>query len=345
MSRGAPHDGDRAVGIVLPKRSGVAQSPAVDDLGRFGRWVESLGYESVWTSEGWGTDSFVDLTVVARHTDRVRVGTAVVNVFSRTPAGLAMAAASLDRVSDGRAVLGLGAGHPTLVEDLHDVAYERPLRRLHESIELIRALFGTDADVEYEGELFETSGFPGLDADVPIYSAALGESNRRLAGRFSDGWLPYHVPYSRLEDAFETVADAAEDAGREPASLTVNPFVPAAVSEDADAARNVIRENLAGYVGKFTDESYRNAVQKAYPAESDRIAERWRAGDEAAAVAAVTDEMVDDFGVAGTPETARERLRAFASNPVVDVPLVVVPHGAYDAVGEETVEALAPARL
>lgn len=345
MSRRNASVEEPTVGIVVPKRGSAAQPPAVDDLGAFGRRVENLGYESVWTSEGWGTDSFVDLTAVASHTDRVRVGTAVVNVFSRTPAGLAMAAASLNRVSEGRAVLGLGAGHPKLVETLHDVPYERPLRRMHETVALVRALCGPEDDVRFDGELFETSGFPGLDADVPIYSAALGESNRRVTGRFSDGWLPYHVPYSRLADAFEVVADAARDADRDPDAFAVNPFVPAAVSEDADAARDVIRENLAGYVGKFTDDSYKNVVHATYPMETDRIAERWRAGDEEGAAAAVTAEMVDDFGVAGTPTEARERLRAIASNPVVDVPLVVVPHGAYDAVGDDTVRELAPERL
>jgi alkanesulfonate monooxygenase SsuD/methylene tetrahydromethanopterin reductase-like flavin-dependent oxidoreductase (luciferase family) len=333
------------VGLVIPKRGAVAQPPAVSDLGAFGRLAEDLGYESVWTSEGWGSDSFVDLTAVARHTDRVRLGTAIVNVFSRTPAGLAMAAASLDRVSGGRAVLGLGAGHPALVEDLHDVPYERPLGRMRETLELVRAFLGPDEEVRYDGRVFEVSGFPGLDADVPIYGAALGETNRRIAGRFSDGWLPYHVPYSRLADAFEAVADAARGAGRDPDDLVVNPFVPAAVSDDAAAARDVIRENLAGYVGKFTDDSYKNVVHAAYPEETERIAERWRAGDEAGAAAAVTGEMVDDFGVAGTPSEARDRLRRLAETPVVDVPLVVVPHGAYDAVGEETVRELAPERL
>lgn len=342
MSGREASDETPTIGVVIPKRDSTAQPPAVDDLGTFGHRVETLGYESVWTSEGWGSDSFVDLTTVARHTERVRLGTAVVNVFSRTPAVLAMAAASLNRTSKGRAVLGLGAGHPKLVEELHDIPYERPMRRMHESITLVRALCASTDDVQYDGEIFEVAGFPGLDADVPIYSAALGEVNRRVTGRFSDGWLPYHVPLSRLSDAFDVVADAARDAGRNPDDLSVNPFVPAAVSEDADVARDVIRENLASYVGKFTDDSYKNAVHEAYPEEAECIAERWRVGDEEGALDAVTPEMVSDFGVAGTPTEARERLRALASNPVVDVPLVVVPHGAYDAVGDDTVQELAP---
>lgn len=336
---------DLTLGVVIPKRGDVAQPPAVGDLGAFGRLVEDLGYESVWTSEGWGSDSFVDLTTVARHTDRVRLGTSVVNVFTRTPAGLAMAIESLHRVSDGRAVLGLGAGHPKLVEGLHDISFERPLRRMHETITLVRRLLGDEDDVTYDGQLFEVSGFPGLDADIPIYSAALGEMNRRVTGRFSDGWLPYHVPFSRLETAFETVAEAARDAGRDPEDLIVNPFVPAAVSDDPDAARDVIRENLAGYIGKFTDDSYKNVVHEAYPDETDAIASHWRDGDEAGAASAVTDEMVDDFGVAGTPDEARSRLRELAATPVVDIPFVVVPHGAYKKVGEQTIRALAPGAL
>jgi alkanesulfonate monooxygenase SsuD/methylene tetrahydromethanopterin reductase-like flavin-dependent oxidoreductase (luciferase family) len=301
-----------------------------------------LGYESVWTSEGWGSDSFVDLAAVARHTDDVRLGTAVVNVFTRTPAGLAMAAATLARVSAGRAVLGLGAGHPGLVGGLHDLRFERPLRRMHETITLVRKLLGDATEVTYDGQLFNVAGFPGLDVEVPIYTGALGEQNRRVTGRFSDGWVPYHVPFSELAEAYETVTDAAADSGRQPEHLVVNPFVPAAVSEDPDRARAIIKENLAGYIGKFTDDSYRNIVHETYPRETDRISNRWRAGDESGAITAVSEEMVADFGVAGTPEQARAQLRDIATSRVVDVPLVVVPHGAYDEVGELTIRALAP---
>jgi 5,10-methylenetetrahydromethanopterin reductase len=336
---------EHAVGVLLPKRAEPPRPPIVD-VGEFGELVEGLGYESVWTSEGWGSDAFVELAAIAQHTERVRLGTAIANIFTRTPAGLAMAAASLARVSDGRAVLGLGAGHPGLVEDLHDLPYERPIGRMYETVSLVKAfLQGEDETVEYSRKVFEVSGFPPLGVDVPVYTAALGETNRRICGRVSDGWIPYNIPLSDIGAAFETVAEAAREYGRDPDAIAVTPYVAAAVSDDGEAACRVVRENVASYVGGFTDESYRNAVATRFPAETDAIADAWRAGDEAAAAAAVTDEMVDELGIAGIPEEARERLRTLCAQPVVDVPLVAVPHAASPELADRTVRELAPEKL
>ena len=304
--------------------------------------AEDLGYESVWISEGWGRNAFVTLSEIACRTDEVRLGTSIVNVYSRTPAVLAMAAASLARVSDDRFVLGLGASHPQIVEGLHDLPYDRPVRRTHEVVELVRALTAADGDVAYEGELFSVSGYPSLDRPVPIYNAALGPSNRRATGRLCDGWLPFNVPFPDLGDAFETIADAARAAGRDADDVEVVPWVAAAVSDDGDEARFAIRQNVASYVGNFA--AYRNAVGEHYD-EVDRIAARWEAGDRDAAARAVTDEMVAALGVAGTPEEARAGLREIVDEPVVDVPVISVPRTVDEDAARRTVEELSPSNL
>ena len=320
-------------GLLLPSRGGH------DPVALAAR-AESLGYDSVWLSELWGESAPVLAGRIAAATGRVGIGTAILNVFSRSPAVLAMTAASLDRTADGRFVLGLGTSTRGAIEDLHGGDFERPVRRAHETIELIRRLTREDGRVDYEGEVFSIAGVPGLDREVPVYHAALGPANRRVVGRLADGWIPHNVPFPDLDDAFETVAETAREAGRDPEAIEVAPYVPAAVSEDGEAARDALRGHVAYYVG--SGEGYRRAVAGRFPEQADRIAEAWAAGERERARGSVTDEMVDALGVAGTPEAARERLRDLEADTVVDRPLLVVPDGADEAIVEGTIEALAP---
>lgn len=302
--------------------------------------VESLGYSSVWAGELWGADALVTLGRIAEATERVGLGTAIVNVYSRTPAALAMAAATLDDGADGRVRLGLGASTERAVEGIHGLAYDRPVRRTHETAAIVRRLLGGDEPASYDGEVLAVANVPPLGADVPLYNAALGPANRRATGRLFDGWLPHNVPLDRLDDAFETIAEAARSAGRDPDDISVAPYVPTAVAEDEATARGQVKDHIAYYVGSGA--GYRRAVASSYPDEAETVAERWADGDRGAARAAVTDPMVDALGIAGTPETARERFHALADRPLVDEPLVV-PAGRPDPDRvRRTVEAIAP---
>lgn len=303
--------------------------------------AESLGYTSVWVGELWGDDAFVELATIATATERVELGTAIVNVYSRTPAVLAMAAATLDAVSDGRARLGVGTSTAQAVEGIHGLEFDRPVRRTHETVAIVkRLLSGEDAPVSYDGELLSVDGVPPLDADVPIYNAALGPANRRATGRLCDGWLPHNLPLFALEDAFETVAETAREAGRDPDAIQVSPYVPTAVATDEAAAREALRDHVAYYVG--SGEGYRRAVAAHFPEEAATIGDRWESGDRAGARAVITEEMVDALGIAGTPQTAREQFDELTTRPLIDEPLVV-PAGRPDADRVElTLEALAP---
>jgi 5,10-methylenetetrahydromethanopterin reductase len=321
-------------GIVLPRGD-------VPDVRAVAVRCENLGYDACWTGELWGRDAFVTLTAVADAVSRIDLGTAIVNVFSRSAATLAAAAATLTEVAPAGVRLGIGPSTEKAVADLHGRSYDRPVRRLHETAELVAAFTRGEGRVDYDGETVSVADFPALDADVPVYTAALGPAARRATGRVADGWLPHNVPFPELSSAFETVADTAREAGRDPDAITVAPYVPAAVADDPGDARAAIRGHLAYYVG--SGEGYRRAVASAFPDAADRIAEAWRAGERDAARDAVTDEMVDALGVAGTPETARERFEAVASLDTVDHPIVVVPDGASEATTGRTIEALAPA--
>ncbi len=312
--------------------------PDVDPTPEFARWIDSLGYDSVWASELWGRDAFVTLAAIAPHTDAA-LGTAIVNVFSRSPAVLAGAATSLDDLASGPIRLGIGPSTPKAIEDLHGLGYDRPVRRLHETAELVSAFTAGEGRVEYDGELFSVQDFPALDGEVSVYAAALGEASRRATGRTADGWLPHMIPFDDLEGAFETVRRTAREAGRDPA-LAVSPYVPAAVDDEPEKAREVIRGHVAYYVG--SGEGYRRAVAGRFPEEAERITEAWAAGERERARGAVTGAMVDALGVAGTPAEARERFEAVAETVPITEPIVVVPSNASEGMTERTIEALAP---
>jgi alkanesulfonate monooxygenase SsuD/methylene tetrahydromethanopterin reductase-like flavin-dependent oxidoreductase (luciferase family) len=329
-----------SLGIVMPKTSSRPRRSAFE-AGEFGRRVESLGYDSLWMPEGWDRDSFVVLTHVASRTDELDLGTSIVNVYSRTPAVLAMASASLAELSGGRFVLGLGAGHPYSVEGIHGMDWTRPVRRTRETIELI-SRFTTGGDFPYRGEIFDVEGAAPFDVEVPIANAAMGEANRRVTGELADGWLPFNIPLPSIDAAYETVADAARSAGRDPDEITVRPWIPAAVSEDPEVALSMLRENVVKYVGGFEDDAYKNAISQHFPDEAAAVAEAEREGDHEAALAAVSDEMVRAVGIAGTPDEARDQLAAIQDMAVVDAPIVSPPGAASMDVVETTVETLAP---
>ncbi|QLK24976.1 LLM class flavin-dependent oxidoreductase [Natrinema zhouii] len=306
--------------------------------------AEDRGYDAAWVGELWGASGVVQATEMACRTDEIEIGTAIVNVYSRSPAVLAMTAASLADASDGRFTLGLGTSTATAIEGLHGTAFDRPVRRAHETIELIREFTTGDGEpVDYEGELLEAADFPSIEASVPIYHAGLGPANRRVVGRLADGWIPHNIPFSTLDKAFEEVADAARERDREPGEITIAPYVPSAVSDDRSEARDTLRRHIAYYVG--SGEGYRRAVATKFPEEADRIADAWRGGDKRAAANAVTDEMIADLGVAGTPDEARDQLRTLVAETGIDHPIVVVPEPASSEVAETTIDALAPERL
>lgn len=320
--------------------TGILMPNDESDLAAFGERAESLGYDSLWARELWMQDAFVALTSAAQRTSEIGLGTAIANVYGRSPATLAQAAATLDSVAEGRVRLGLGTSTRKAVEDLHGMAFENPARRLHETAELADKFLHGSGRVSYDGEFFEVADFPALGVDVPVYTAALGPATRRATGRTASGWLPHNIPFETLSEAFETVARTARERDRDPDEITVAPYVPSAVSDDPDRARKAIRGHIAYYVG--SGEGYQRAVAQRFPDGADVVAEAWHAGDREEAHEAVTDEMIEALGIAGTPAQAREQFDTIASLDIIDEPLIVVPEGTPQDVKEQTIESLSP---
>lgn len=325
---------DMRLGALLPLTDGY-------DRVELAQRLEEWGYESVWVSELWGVDALVILGAIASQTDKIGLGTAITNVFSRSPAVLAMAAATLNDRSEGRMTLGLGTSTPHAVENIHGMAFERPVRRAHETIEVIHRLLGEpDTQTPYEGDLLSVGNVPTLDSTVPIYYAALGNMNKRVVGRLCDGWIPHMIPLSDLDEAFETVADAAREADRDPNEITVMPYVPIAASNDESEAYEALSGHIAYYVG--SGDSYQRMVAERFPEKTEQISAAWHDGDRSTALAAVTDEMVDVIGVAGTPETVCDQLSERIDDTIVDQPLLAVPNQAANELADQTFESLAP---
>jgi len=294
------------------------------DKTEFAVEAEDLEYNRVWIGELWGEDSFVKLTEMAIQTETVGIGTSIVNVYSRSPATLAVAAASVDRIADGRMRLGVGTSTPKIVRDLHGIEFDVPIRRVHESGEIIKRYLSDENRVSYEGDIFEVTDFPGLERDIPVYNAAIGNANCRATGRVYDGWMPHNIPFPKLAESYDRIQSAAEEAGRPPDSIEIAPHVPTAVSEDPSEAKGAIRQHIAYYAGSA--EPYRRAMARLFPDEVEKITELWRDGRRTKAKDTVTDEMIHAFGVAGTPESVRDQIISLLETTCIETPIIVPPH-------------------
>ena len=292
------------------------------------REAERLGFDSVWAAESWGTDAVTVLAWIAAVTERIKVGSAIMQIPGRTPANTAMTAATLDLMSGGRFLLGLGTSGPQVVEGWHGEPWGKPLGKTREYIEIVRAALRRDV-VEHHGEHYRIPydgpdatglGKPlklmvrPLRADIPIYLAAIGPKNVALAAEIADGWLPIFVDPERFDQAFGESLAGARD-GFEIAA-TVNVLV----GDDVQALRDALKPHLALYVGGMgaKGKNFYNALARRYGWEdaAEQIQELYLSGHQREAIAAVPDELVDAVALVGPKERIRDRLDAWRETPV-----------------------------
>lgn len=270
--------------------------------------ADDLGIDAVFTGESASSNVFIDLTWLASHTPDVGLGVGIVNVFTRTPTLIAMSAAELDAISGGRLLLGFGSSTKPLIEGLHGMSFERPISRISEYVDLVRAGL-TGERLDFDGAYYSPSGgrireMP-VQESVPIGIAALGPVNRRLTGRKADVWLPHLVPRSALAELSGDIDRAARESGRDAGAVDTYAYVPTAIAADLEQARDRIRSHVAAYAGAAAP--YRDTIARAgYEEIAQSVHEAWQADDRGVATGAVPDELVDDVGIAATPETARD---------------------------------------
>jgi F420-dependent oxidoreductase-like protein len=293
------------------------------------REAERLGFDSVWTSEAWGSDAVTPLTWIAAQTSRIGVGTAIMQIAARTPAATAMTAITLDHLTGGRFRLGLGMSGPQVVEGWHGSPYGRPLARTREYVEIVRAILRRDAPVEFTGEHYRLPAEDGtglgkplrsivhpLRPDLPIYIAAIGPGNVALAAEIADGWLPILFSPDRARDAFgPSLERGFARGGRAHGSFDVAPIVPVEVGRDVEACRDRVRPFLALYVGGMgaRDSNFYNAVvsRYGYEAEAKEIQDLYLQGSPREAAAMVPDALVDEIALVGPAARIRDRLAAW----------------------------------
>ena len=289
--------------------------------------AERLGYDSVWTAEAWGTDAVTVLAWIAARTERIKVGSGIMQIPGRTPANTAMTAATLDLMSGGRFLLGLGTSGPQVVEGWHGEAWGKPLGKTREYVEIVRKALRREI-VAHEGEHYRIPyagpdatglGKPlklmlrPLRADVPIYLAAIGPRNVALAAEIADGWLPVFVAPERFDDAFGESLAGARD------GFEIAPTVSVLVGDDVQALRDALKPHLALYVGGMGAKgtNFYNALMRRYgwEAEAERIQELYLAGSQREAIAAVPDELVDAVALVGPRSGSRSVSRRGATHP------------------------------
>jgi alkanesulfonate monooxygenase SsuD/methylene tetrahydromethanopterin reductase-like flavin-dependent oxidoreductase (luciferase family) len=304
------------------------------------RIAEGLGYEYIATGEAWGPSVLPWLALVAANTTRIRIGTAIVNCFSRTPATLAQEFAMLDQISGGRAVLGLGSSGAFVVEHLHGIRFEKPLRRIRETVEIFDQLIA-GKKLDYEGEIFKLHrGFQLEYArprnKIPVYIAAITPSSIRQTAEIADGIYPIHWSRHLFPKLHEDLADAARAVGREGARLTVAPFTKVSVLDGRDDEKKWrdARQLLCFYLNQMGVFYWQMLVRNGYEAEVNASRAAFAQRDREGALAAISDRMVRDTQVIGSLEEVREQLRERAALGA-DLQMIYAPRGDDAAVAKQ----------
>ena len=320
---------------LLTGYSGARLEVDVDRIRR----AEELGFDSVWTAEAYGSDAITPLAYIAALTRRIRLGTAIMQIPARTPAMTAMTAMSLDSISGGRFILGLGPSGPQVVEGWHGVPYGKPLTRTREYVSILRKVLRREAPLEHEGEHYQIpyrgEGASGLGkplksilhgrADLEIFTASITPNGLACSAEVADGVMPVWMNPERFDDLRPHLekgfARADEDKGL--SGFKIAPFVSCVLGDDLEKCRMPIKGMLALYIGGMgarRKNFYKDYAERlGYEAEAGRIQDFYLDGKKAEAAAAVPDRLVDEIALVGPRERIVERVEAWKASPVTDM--------------------------
>ncbi|QDN75237.1 LLM class flavin-dependent oxidoreductase [Streptomyces sp. S1A1-7] len=290
--------------------------------------AEKLGLDICWVAEAWGSEAPSPLGYLAARTERMLLGSGIIQLATRTPMAIARAAITLSQISQGRFLLGLGPSGPQVIEGLHGVPFDRPLSRMRETVEIVRQAAAGEK-VLHTGREFQIP-LPGGDAkpmrlsmraehDIPIYLATLSPRMLQLTGEIADGWLgTSFVPEGAKEAYFDHLDAGLTASGRSRADLDICQGAEVAFAEDEDVLGTMVagrKKELAfslGGMGSASTNFYNNAYSRQGWADvAAEVRERWQAGDRDGATELVTDEMVLGTTLIGTEGMVRDRLRVW----------------------------------
>jgi F420-dependent oxidoreductase-like protein len=293
------------------------------------KFAESLGYDSVWTAEAYGSDAITPATWILANTEKIKVGTAIMQMPARSPACAAMTAMTLNQLSNGRFIAGIGASGPQVVEGWHGVAYGRPVTRIKEYISIMKKIMAREAPVEHQGFHYSMpyNGEDGTglgkplksilqaDTSIPIYTASITPKGLEGSAEVADGVFPIWMNPERY-DVFEApISRGLDKAGKSLMDYDIAPFVSCIMGDDVDACRQPLKGNMALYIGGMgaRDKNFYNDYAKAlgYEDAAVKIQDLFLSGKKDEAMAAVPDELVDAVHLVGPAERIRERLQAW----------------------------------
>jgi F420-dependent oxidoreductase-like protein len=290
------------------------------------REAEQAGWHSVWAAEAYGSDAATVLAWLAANTERIRIGSAIFQMPARSPAMTAMTAATLDHLSNGRLILGIGSSGPQVAEGWHGQRFGKQLLRTREYVEVLRKALARER-LEYEGEYYELPlpGGPGkalklmigpLQERIPIYIAAIGPKNTALTGEIADGWMPTLLSPEHIGEFKEHLEEGAGRAGRElDGSFDIAPHVNVSIDDDVGRAQDVMRPYLALYVGGMgsREKNFYNALVRRYGFEdaAREVQDLYLEGKKDEAAAALPAELIDQTALCGPKERIAERLEVY----------------------------------
>lgn len=293
------------------------------------KMAESLGYDSVWTSEAYGSDAVTPATWILANTDKIKVGTAIMQMPARTPACTAMTAMTLSQLSNGRFIVGLGASGPQVVEGWHGVAYGKPVTRLKEYVQVMRKIMAREEPVTFAGSEYQLpyqgANATGLgkplksilqaETGIPIYSASITPKGLQASAEVADGVFPIWMDPEKYSVFEPSISKGLEKAGKTLMDFDIAPFVTCIMGDDVDKCRQPIKGNMALYIGGMgaRGKNFYNNYAKALGFEeaAEKIQDLFLAGKKDEAMAAVPDELVDAVHLVGPKEKIKERLQVW----------------------------------
>jgi len=306
--------------------------------------ADDLGYDSFWLPEAWGYEIFSLLAEMAVRTKRIKLGTGIVNVFSRTPGLVAMSAATVDEISEGRFILGLGTSGKRVIEGFHGRPFDKPLTRVRDVIRVTRVLLAggrlSDAGADFATRPFRLEMKP-VRATIPIYVAALRQKAIEQIGECADGWIPTFWPYERLDEGRAWIATGAARAGRDPKAIVTAP-ITSALPMGGSAGVDMARQIISFYIGGMGDYYIELLTRFGFDEECKKIAALYQdRTTRHEAAAAVTDRMIEALAVAGEPTACMEEIRRRRSFGM-DLPILNLPTNMPWEVVEGFIRAMAP---